>query len=162
MFVSFLESFKYSGHLLPLVFLRVYMGYYYLNQAIIKYTGDYLFRPVLPGEISEWLKYSHTPIGYKAFIETYVIPPPYWQVFAYGITFLEFMIAFSYLFGFMVRPIGLAAAFVAFNFALLSGPESETLFKTFFAIHLTMAWFGGGRCLGFDYYFFKRQRGLWW
>lgn len=160
MIISFLESFKYVGHLLPVVFLRVFLGYYYLNQALLKYAGDYLFRPRLAAEIAEWLPTSQAPIGYKAFIESYVIPN--WQYFAYGVTGLEFLIAFSYLFGLFVRPVALLAAFVAFNFALLSGPSIEPLFKTFFAIHLTLAWLGAGRCLGFDYFFYKRQRGLWW
>lgn len=32
MLVAFLESIKYTGHLLPVVFLRVFLGYYYLLQ----------------------------------------------------------------------------------------------------------------------------------
>jgi thiosulfate dehydrogenase [quinone] large subunit len=44
----------------------------------------------------------------------------------------------------------------------ISGPASEDFYKTILAIHLILAWVGAGRCLGFDYYFFKRRRGFWW
>jgi thiosulfate dehydrogenase [quinone] large subunit len=87
---------------------------------------------------------------------------PNWQLFAYGLTGLEFAIAFSYLFGLTVRPVGLAAAFITFNLAMLSGPVQEPLYRTFFVIHITLAWLGAGRCFGIDYYFYKRQRGIWW
>lgn len=160
MLVAFLESFKYVGHMLPLVFLRVFMGYYYLNQALIKYSGEELYKPVIANQIADWLPKSQVPFGYKAFIEEYVIT--HWQTLAYSLTGLEFLIAFSYLVGFAVRPIGIIAAIMSFNLALLYGPSTEALFKTFFAVHLTMAWLGAGRCLGVDYYFYKRQRGIWW
>jgi thiosulfate dehydrogenase [quinone] large subunit len=160
MIVSFLESFKYVGHLFPVVLLRVFLGWYYFKTALIKYGGDYLFRPRLADEIANWLPSSNAPLGYKAFIETFVIPN--WQFFAYGLTGLEFAVAFSYLFGLTVRPIGLIAAFITFNLAMLSGPVQEPLYRTFFVIHLTLAWLGAGRCFGIDYYFYKRQRGIWW
>ena len=38
----------------------------------------------------------------------------------------------------------------------------EDFYKTILAVHVMMAWVGAGRCLGFDYYFFKRRRGIWW
>lgn len=160
MIISFLESFKYVGHLFPVVLLRVFLGWYYFKTALIKYSGDYLIRPLLADEIANWLPTSTAPAGYKAFIETVVIPN--WYIFALGITGLEFAVAFSYLFGLAVRPVGLIAAFISFNLAMLSGPIQEPLYRAFFVIHITLAWLGAGRCFGVDYYFYKRQRGIWW
>ncbi len=162
MMVAFLESFKYVGHLFPMVLLRAFIGWFYLKQALEKYSGEFLFKPVLSYQLSQWLPQSNTPIWYKAFIESYVIPSPNWIIFAYSITALEFLIAASYLTGFLVRPLSILGAFLCFNLAMLSGPEQEPFLLTFFVIHLTMAWLGAGRCFGIDYYFYKRQRGIWW
>lgn len=164
MLVAFLESFKYVGHLYPVVFLRVFIGWFYLSQALKKHSGDYLFQPRLSEQLSEWLsKAGPSLVEYKAFIEEFVIPYPNWVVFSYGITALEFLVAVSYLAGFLVRPTALLAAFLSFNMSIImSGPNQEPFHLTLFVIHLVMAWLGGGRCFGFDYYFYKRQRGLWW
>ncbi len=160
MFVAFFESFKYVGHLLPITLLRVFLGYYYLNQALLKYRGDFLIRPRLAATIAEYLPASHAPYWYKTVVETQIITN--WQAFSYGITALEFAIAFSFIIGFLVRPVAILGLILCLNMMILAGPNAEDLNKTFAAIHFTLAWLGAGRCLGFDYYFYKRQRGLWW
>ena len=160
MFVSFFESVKYVGHLLPISFLRIFLGYYYLETALVKFRGDFLTRPRIADQIAEWLPASHAPNWYKIFVSSQMIPN--WQVIAFIILGLEFAIAFSYILGYVVRPMALLAVFLCFNLLFISGPGSEDLFKTFLAIHFMMAWVGAGRCLGFDYYFFKRRRGIWW
>ncbi len=160
MFVAFLESIKYVGHLLPITFLRIFMGYFYLQQAMEKYEGDFLIRPRLASTIAEWLPTSHAPIWYRVAIESYVIPN--WQLFSYFLIASQVLIAFSYVVGFLVRPVALWAVFLCMNLLFLSGPEQEIMYKTFLAIHVVFAWLGAGRCLGFDYYFYKRRRGLWW
>jgi thiosulfate dehydrogenase [quinone] large subunit len=160
MFVAFFESVKYVGHLLPIAFLRVFLGYYYLQQALIKFRGDYLNRPRLAAQITDILPSLQAPAWYQNFLESVVIGN--WQIFAFGILGLEFAIAISYIFGYVVRPMALIAFFLSINMLILSGTTGEELNKTFIAIHLVMAWIGAGRCLGVDYYFFKRQRGIWW
>lgn len=160
MFLSFFESVKYVGHLLPLSFLRVFLGYYYLEQALWKFRGDYLTKPRIAEQIAEWLPASHAPTWYKLFMSAQMIPN--WQALAFIITGLEFAIAISYIAGYVVRPVALLGIFLCFNMLFISGPGMEDLYKTFLAIHLVMAWVGAGRCLGFDYYFFKRRRGMWW
>ena len=160
MFVAFFESVKYVGHLLPIAFLRVYLGYYYLQQAMVLFRGDFLLRPRLAAQIAEALPNLHMPQWYRLFLENMVIPN--WQIFAFAILALQFAIAFSYLLGYVVRPVALIGILLSFHMLILSGPQMEDLYKTFIAIHLIMAWVGAGRCLGFDYYFFKRRRGIWW
>lgn len=160
MFVAFFESVKYVGHLLPIAFLRVFLGYFYLEQALLKYKGDFLFRPRLAAQAVESLPSLQAPEWYRSVIETVIIPN--WQVFAYVFTGVEFCIAVSYILGYVVRPVALMGVLLSLNLLILSGPASEDLHKTFLAIHILMAWVGAGRCLGFDYYFFKRRRGMWW
>lgn len=160
MFLSFFESVKYVGHLLPISFLRIFLGYYYFQKALIKYHGDFLTRPRIADQIAEWLPASHAPAWYKLFSSAYLIP--HWQTVAFILVGLEFAIAISYIAGYVVRPMALIAAFLSLNLLFISGPGSEELIKTFFAIHIVLAWIGAGRCLGVDYYFYKRRRGIWW
>ena len=160
MFAAFFESVKYVGHLVPLSFLRVYLGYSYLQMALLKFNSDFLVRPRLAGEVAEILPGLQAPLWYKNAIESILIP--HWQTFAFGVMGLEFAIAISYLFGYVVRPVAVLAAIMAFNQVILAGPEHDDLPRLLLAIHLLMAWVGAGRCLGFDYYFYKRRRGLWW
>ena len=160
MFVSFFESVKYVGHLFPLAFLRVFLGYYYLEQALAQFRGDFLNRPQLAAQVAEALPHLVVPSWYRLFLESVVIPQ--WQIFAFIILGLQFAIAFSYLLGYVVRPMAIVAALLSLYFLILDGAQNEDLYRTFLAIHLMMAWVGAGRCLGFDYYFFKRRRGFWW
>jgi thiosulfate dehydrogenase [quinone] large subunit len=61
-----------------------------------------------------------------------------------------------------VRPVAILAVILSLNMLVISGNQFDDMYKTFIAIHLMMAWVGAGRCLGLDYYFFKRRRGIWW
>lgn len=160
MLVSFFESIKHVGHLVPISFLRIFLGYYYLQSAIQKYTGDFLIKPKIAEAISEYLPLSHAPEWYKILISSQFIPQ--WQIFAFLITGFEFAIGISYLLGYVVRPVALIGIFLAVNMIFIMGPQAEDLQKTFLAIHFVMAWIGAGRCLGIDYYFYKRKRGFWW
>lgn len=160
MFVAFFESVKYVGHLLPIAFLRIFLGYYYLQQAMMKFRGDYLSRPRLAAQVADVLPTLQAPAGYRFFLENILIP--HWQIFAFSILAIEFGIALSYLLGYVVRPMALLGVLLSFNMLILMGNGSEDLFKTFIAIHFIMAWVGAGRCLGVDYYFYKRRRGVWW
>lgn len=160
MIVAFFESFKYVGHLFPLAMLRIYMGFFFLGTAYRKYDGDFLFQPRLAAQINEWMPLSSAPDWYKSVIESVIVPN--WRIFAYTITYCEFLIGVSFVIGFLVRPMALLGFLVCLNFVYMSSPESTALYKTFLAMFVTMAWLGAGRCLGFDYFFFKRQRGIWW
>lgn len=160
MFTAFFESVKYVGHLLPISFLRIFLGYYYLEQALVKYRGDFLSRPRIADQIAEWLPASHAPNWFKVFASSQMIP--HWQTVAFIVVGLEFAIAISYIAGYVVRPVSLLGVFLCVMMLFISGSGSEDFYKTLLAIHLILGWVGAGRCLGFDYYFFKRRRGLWW
>lgn len=160
MIVAFFESVKYAGHIFPIAFLRIFIGYHYLQEASQKIQGEYLAQPQLAGMINDWLNRGLIPLWYQNWLESIVIP--YWQVFAYLATVLQILVGISFIVGFLVRPAALLACLVSLNFALASDPSQAMVHKLFFAINATLAWFGAGRCLGFDYFFFKRNRGIWW
>lgn len=160
MLLAFFESIKYVGHLLPISFLRIFMGYYYFQLASEKYAGDFLTRPRIADQISQWLPASHAPDWYKFLATSTFIPQ--WQTVAFIIVGVEFLIAASYFFGYVVRPVAIIASLFCFNMLFISGPQAEELIKLQLVVHLIFAWIGAGRCLGFDYYFYKRRRGFWW
>lgn len=160
MFVAFFESIKYVGHLFPMAILRIYMGYFYFQRALDRLSGEFLTQPRLVGSIEEWLPHSNAPGWYIEILEGIV--QPNWKIFAYLITYCEFLIGISFIVGFFVRPISILAIFIGINFIYASGSGEMAVNEIFVVLFIIMGWLGAGRCLGFDYFFFKRQRGLWW
>ena len=160
MIVAFFESVKYAGHVFPIAFLRIFVGYHYLQEATNKTQGEYLVQPQLAGMVNEWLNKGLLPLWYQNWLEAVVVP--YWQIFAYLATVLQIAVGISFLVGFFVRPMALLACLISLNFVFVAEPSQVPLHKVFFAVNLTLAWFGAGRCLGLDYFFFKRHRGIWW
>jgi thiosulfate dehydrogenase (quinone) large subunit len=160
MLVSFLESIKYTGHLLPIVFLRVFLGYYFILQALAKWRGDFLSKPRIAEMISEFLPASQAPQWYKVLAIDWLVP--HWHGLAFAIVGLEFAIGISYLLGYVVRPMAILAALYCLQMHAITPKGIDQLQITFVGMHLTLAWIGAGRCVGIDYYFYKRRRGLWW
>lgn len=160
MLVSFLESLKYTGHLFPLTFLRVFLGYFYLNEALLKYQGEFLIKPFLAEIIRHGLKVNPHAPWYLNMMETLVLP--HWEIAAMAIVVSYFIIGFSYLLGFLVRPVSILAFLISLNYLGLTAGDSAAFYKTLVAVNLTLGWLGAGRCLGLDYYYFKRHRGVWW
>ncbi len=161
MLVAFVESFKYVGHLAPVAFLRVFIGYSLFSQGWLKLKSDFLSHAYLAEGIRAFLPRSAAPEWYKVFLEAVVMPN--WQVFASVVMALQLAIGISYIFGYLVRAFSLVA--VALTIALmyaLGSDQSETQTSLMIVLHFTLGWLGAGRCLGFDYYFYKRRRGLWW
>ncbi len=160
MILSFFESIKYVGHLFPVAFVRIYLGYYYFHLALIKFKGDFLFRPQLADQISEWLPQSMAPHWYKVFLTQDLIS--HWKTLSFIIVGLEFAIGVSYLIGYVVRPMALLAFLLSLNYIFISPFHMSDQFKLLMTTHILIAWIGAGRCIGMDYYFYKRHRGIWW
>lgn len=161
MVVAFVESIKYVGHLLPVAFLRVFIGYYYFNQALLNAYGKFLTQPNLAEDIRSFLSLSTAPDWYKLFLEQVVVPN--WLIFAYAIVVAQMVIGISYIVGYLVRPTSLLAIFLSWNLNLALGGQHSELQGTFLVVlHFTLGWLGAGRCLGLDYFFYKRRRGIWW
>lgn len=160
MFVAYFESVKYVGHLFPLALLRIYIGWSFLITAWSRYQGDYLSQPRIAAAITEWAPVSNAPDWYKDLLDHVVVPN--WQFFAYCVVYFGFLIGISFIIGFFVRPVAILAALLTLNFIYNSGPETVDLHKLHLVLFLILAWLGAGRCLGLDYYFYKRDRGIWW
>lgn len=160
MIIAFLESVKYVGHFFPLVILRVFMGSWFLRQALLKYNGDYLLQPKLAAAINEFLPNSDAPEWYRNFLDSVVVP--HWQLFAYSLMYFEFIIGTGLILGFLTRPLAILGAFIAWNYSYNTAPDLVPFYTLQLVVCLVLSWLGAGRCLGMDYFFFKRQRGLLW
>jgi thiosulfate dehydrogenase [quinone] large subunit len=160
MFASFIESVRYSGHLFPVAFLRVFVGYYYLDIALSRIKEQYLQRPQLASDAADIIGQLGAMDLIRRLLESTIIPN--WQIAAYLLVTLELVIGISYLLGYVVRPASILALIYCYLASAFLGPQKNLIYHFLIAIHFFMAWVGAGRCLGFDYYFFKRRRGLWW
>ncbi len=160
MIVAYLESLKYVGHMYPVSVLRLYVGWTFFSTAWARANGDYLTQPRIAASITDWAPSSGAPEWYRDFLDQVVVPN--WQLFAYCVVYFGFLVGISFLLGFFVRPVALVAAVITLNFIYNSGPDAVLLHKLHLMLFLIFAWLGAGRCLGFDYFFYKRDRGIWW
>ena len=160
MILAFLESIKYVGHLVPVAFLRIFVGTLYLQSAIQKFNTDFIIKSKVVQEIQDqWPQLQVAP-WYQSLVETALTN--HWQIVGFGWMSLEFAIGISYLLGYVVRPIALLASFLCLQFLILQIAPGDAWYRLLLVVHLTFAWLGAGRCLGLDSYFYKRQRGWWW
>lgn len=160
MLISFFESFKYVGHLWPVALLRVYTGWFFLSAGIHKVEQQFLTSPVLQTTIEKWISNGAVVQHYAPFLQNLVLT--HWQVFSYLVVTSEIAIGLCYIVGFMVRPAALVAIFLNLNILMAGGPEVAMINKIFIAISACLFLLAAGRCVGFDYYFFKKIRGFWW
>lgn len=160
MFTAFFQSIKYVGHIVPVALFRIYIGYLLLIQAMARTSSGFLEQPRLAGMVTEFLPLSAAPEWYKTFAETVIIDQ--WQICAWVIVFIEWVVAVSYIAGFFVRPASLLGLILALNMVFLVDPREAETYRILIGLFLCMGWIGAGRCFGLDYFFFKRTRGIWW
>ena len=160
MLISFLESFKYSGHLISIAILRIYVGYYFFQEALAKLDSGFLTHPRLAAMVNNWLPVHNAPGWYEYFFENIVVEN--WELFSRIILYLEFGIGALLVVGFLVRPATILAGVLTYFLIYINDVQLMGLSVLFMALLLTLSVVGAGRCLGIDYYFFKRYRGFWW
>ncbi len=108
----------------------------------------------------EALNKNHIPSWFRLLLSEQIIP--YWQTVAFVIIGFQLVVAISYIIGYVVRPVSILAILLCIVYLMIFSTEQEIFFKLLIASHLVLAWVGAGRCLGLDYYFYKRRRGVWW
>jgi len=160
MLQAYFESIKYVGHLLPMSFLRIFLGYFYLDLVFKDWKSFILGVGGYSDIFVEALNKAQIPAWYRLLLSEQIIP--HWQVYAFIIIGLQLAVGVSYIIGYVVRPISILAVFLCLNYLMIYPAEREIFFKLCIACHAILAWAGAGRCLGIDYYFYKRRRGLWW
>jgi thiosulfate dehydrogenase [quinone] large subunit len=160
MILAYLESFKYVGHLWPISLLRFVIGWQYLRMALNHVNSSYLQHPYLSEQLRLKLESIGVLNGYLHFWEVQI--QENWLVVSYLIVITEFLVAASYFLGYLVRPVALWAAFLSLHLFWMVEAQGDSTQLLAFFIHVTFFLIGAGRCLGFDYYFYKSRRGLLW
>jgi thiosulfate dehydrogenase [quinone] large subunit len=110
MFQAYFESIKYVGHLLPISFLRIFLGYFYIDLALKDWKFYGLGSGGLADLFVEALNKSNVPAWYRIILSEQIIP--HWQIFAFVLIGLQFAVGISYVIGYVVRPVSILAIFV--------------------------------------------------
>jgi thiosulfate dehydrogenase (quinone) large subunit len=160
MLQAYFESIKYVGHLLPISFLRIFLGYFYMDLVFKDWSHFLAGVGGYAETFVEALNKSHIPPWFRLLLSEQIIP--YWQTYAFFIIGIQLVVAISYIIGYVVRPVSILAVLLGIVYLLIFPAEQEIFFKLLIACHIVLAWVGAGRCLGLDYYFYKRRRGVWW
>lgn len=160
MVTSFLESFKHVGHLIPVAGLRIYLGFNYIYEFSNRYSKSFLSKDYLPSVIKERFSEQLDIGGYKQFIISHILDR--WQFVAYLILICLLFIGTSFILGFMVKMSSLVAIFLSLNVLILGSGVDSLLHQVLIGVNLTFFLVGAGRCVGIDYYFYKKTRGLFW
>lgn len=160
MFISFFESFKYMGHLWPIALLRIYVGYFFLQAGIHRIQEGVLKNPIIQSTLQSWIDthpQNHKVLG--AF-QSWLVN--HWQITSEAVVIAQILVGVCFIIGFMVRPAALIAIVLSLDFMAAVGSEAVTLNKIFIVLNAALFLVAAGRCYGFDYYFYKRVRGIWW
>lgn len=160
MLTAFFESIKYVGHLYPVAFLRIFVGYHWLNQALADYQTGLFTSQIYIQQVAASDYIYNFPNWYKGLFDAIALP--YWSITSHVILAMSFLVGLSFVLGFMIRPLGIIGILISFHHVVFSMGYHNLLHSTFVALFVTMVAIGAGRCVGFDYYFYKRNRGLWW
>lgn len=160
MLQAYFESIKYVGHLLPMSFLRIFLGYFYFDLVFKDWRQFIIGVGGYSDIFVDALNKSQIPAWYRLVLSEHVIPN--WHTYAFIIIGLQLVVGVSYIIGYVVRPVSMLAVLLCLNYLTIFPFEREIFFKLLISCHIMLAWVGAGRCLGLDYYFYKRRRGLWW
>lgn len=160
MVLAFLESIKYAGLLWPVAIVRLILGYFYLDQAFLRSRAGHFDFAYLNEAIRVGLRQSSAPDWYRHFLEGVV--QEQWQVFTYIFFGIELAIGLSYILGYLVRPFALLAMALSVHSIWSLGTPTAPFHYLLLLFHSMMLLLGAGRCLGFDYFYYRRRRGLWW
>jgi thiosulfate dehydrogenase (quinone) large subunit len=160
MVLDFLESIKYVGHLWPIALLRFFIGFQYFRMASDHFKSGLLEHPFLAEQLR--LKMENVDVlgGYFSLWNSFM--QENWFIASYVVIISELVIGVSYIFGYLVRPVALWAAFLSLHLFWLVEAKGDMTLLFAFSIHTTFCLLGAGRCLGVDYYFYKSRRGLLW
>jgi thiosulfate dehydrogenase [quinone] large subunit len=160
MFIAFFESFKYMGHLWPIALLRIYMGVFFLQTGIHHIQEGVLRNPVFDASLQRWLNNNHQDQKILLLFQGWLAN--HWQIVSQVGVIALVVVGVCYVLGFMVRPAALIAVALSFNFMVTADAEVIWINKIFIALNAALFFVAAGRCFGFDYYFYKRVRGVWW
>lgn len=156
---SYFESIKYVGHMWPVALVRIALGYQYLSIVVARIQTGYLKHAY----VSEKLNLGDTNLSAGVYFEIFKNAiQSQWLAMTYILIGIEVVIGVSYILGLGVRIASLLGMMLSLHMYLFFDPATSSGQIYLFYVHLLFCLLGAGRCLGFDYYFFKSRRGLLW
>lgn len=155
---------------LSLIFLRLYLGIFYYatgTNKLLRGNWGLDWQESMVRTVSGALDkpddaFNQVPGWYAVFLEHVVLEMP--TLFTLLVAWGEALLAVALIFGISTRLAGFLGAFMAINFALMSGraiwlPHFDT---TLSVALLTLALARSGRVLGVDQYLAKKWPGKNW
>lgn len=160
MLASYLESIKYVGHMYPVAFIRIILGYQSIAMVLSRINSGYLQHPYISERLNLSVGGGASPGFYFELFKGLI--QSQWLFMTYVLIVFEVFIGISYVLGFGVRIASLLGMFLSLHIYFFFNFQSSPGQIYIFYIHLLFFLLGAGRCLGLDYYFFKSRRGLLW
>jgi thiosulfate dehydrogenase (quinone) large subunit len=158
---------KEKTFLWHVVILRLYVGYYLLQQGILKYHRGFPQTDWFHRQIGDLNKVAIYP-WYKSFLIDVVVP--HRELFGYLVMSGEILIGLCLVLGLLTRLSSIVGVFQLLNYyfaiGIVKGGASLAQQQTFIAILIVLALSDAGRTLGLDGFLFKktaavRIRSLW-
>ena len=145
-------------YLWHIVILRLYIGYYLLQQGILKYLrgfpqSDWINRQI--GDLNKVEIFS----WYKSFLINVVVP--HRELFGYLVTSGEILIGLCLVLGLLTRLSSIVGIFMLLNYyfgpGMARGGASLAQQQTFIVVLVVLILSNAGRTLGLDGLLFKKR-----
>jgi thiosulfate dehydrogenase (quinone) large subunit len=149
---------KEQTYLWYIVILRLYIGYYLLQQGILKYRrgfpqSDWINRQI--GDLNTIEIYA----WYKSFLINVVVP--HRELFGYLVVAGEILIGLCLVLGLLTRLSSIMGIFLLLNYffgpGMARGGASLAQQQTFIVVLVVLILSNAGRTLGLDGVLFKRR-----
>jgi thiosulfate dehydrogenase [quinone] large subunit len=134
-----------SVPLIYLAFVRVYMGWFFLDAGWSKWSSGWVEKGTLAARIGSWMQEGKTYAFYANFLREQVLT--HLQAFSWMVVAGELCVGASLLLGLGTRAGALVGLVMNVNFYLASAQPLNIVFALCNAIFLLV---GGGRALGLD------------
>ncbi len=160
MLKDLVESLRYIGHFFPVTFIRLFMGLSLFRLAFKHEALNYLEQPIFSSWVKQWFVRSDWSNAWNFVFEEFAVS--YWKFFSYLDFTLLLIGGVLLILGFLVRPVCVVLFVYLFWLSQIQNPLHVDLLMAYRVGLVALFWAGAGRCLGLDYYFYKRRRGFLW
>ncbi len=151
-------NFRERTYLWYVVLLRLWIGYYFLQQGIRKFLGDFPHGNWTTRQIGELDKINIYP-WYKAFLANAVFP--FHELFGYLVMSGEILVGLCLLLGLLTRFSSLVGLFLVLNYYLAIGMArgGATLAQqqTFSVCLIVLFLSNSGKTLGLDAWLLRKR-----
>ncbi len=149
---------KEKTYLWYVVILRLWIGYYFLQQGIRKYLRDFPHGDWIARQIGELDKIDLYP-WYKSFLMNTVVP--HRELFGYLVTSGEILVGFCLILGLLTRFSSFMGLFLVINYyfgpGMARGGSTLAQTQTFIVCLIVLFITNAGRSVGLDALLFRKR-----